>query len=290
MKTHPRRSVAFARSALAAAASALLATFAVHAAGAPDPGDYAPAPPGTTALAIYAQQMRGDKVYDGGHRVADGLGLKMDLGILRGMHYFQIAGMPADVEIVLPMARQRISSVDYRESGIGNLTLGATIWPYSDETSGRHWGIASYLSTPTGQKRDQGLAVSENRWAWDIETGYIMKLAPQWSLDLVGQLEFYSNDKTTEFKRKPMLRGFAHLSYLYSEQTRLAFSVRQTLGMKETLGQATMLGARQDTNLMLTWQQWLSESTQVQVQYQHDVRVRNGTPVHGMQLRLVQVF
>ncbi len=50
MKTHPRRSLAFARSALAAA-SALLATFAAHAAGAPDPGDYAPAPPGTTHVA-----------------------------------------------------------------------------------------------------------------------------------------------------------------------------------------------------------------------------------------------
>ncbi len=262
----------------------------VLAAGTPDPGDYAPAPAGTTALAIYAQQPRASKTYENGHRVGDGLGLKMDLGILRGMHYFQVAGMPADVEIVLPMARQRISSLGYKESGIGNLTLGATIWPYSDEATGRHWGIATYLSMPTGQKRHEGLAVSEDRWAWDIETGYIMPLGKAWSLDFVGQAEFYSNDNTTKVHRRPMLRGFVHLSYLLSEQTRLAFSVRQTMGMKETVGGVTALGSRQDTNLMLTWQQWLTQSTQVQVQYQKDVKVRNGSPVHGVQLRLVQVF
>ena len=270
--------------------AALVLAGSAMAAGTPDPGDYAPAPEGTTALAVYAQQPRASKVYENGHQVGSGLGLKMDLAIVRGMHYFQIAGMPADVEIVLPMARQRISSIDYRQSGIGNLTLGATIWPFSDEASGRHWGIATYLSMPTGQKRREGLAVSEDRWAWDIETGYILPLNKSWSLDFIGQAEFYSNDNTSKVHRDPMLRGFVHLSYLLSEQTRLAFSVRQTMGMKETQGGMTVLGSRQDTNLMLTWQHWLSQSTQVQVQYQKDVKVRNGSPVHGVQLRLVQVF
>lgn len=263
---------------------------AVQAAGTPDPGDYAPAPAGSTVLAVYAQQARGSQTYANGGKTSSGLGLKLDLGILRGMHYFQVAGMPADVEIIVPSARQRISSLGYRESGLGNLALGATIWPYSDEASGRHWGIATYLSMPTGQKRDQGLAVSENRYAWDIETGYIVPLGKSWSLDLIGQAEFYGNDRFTSVKRRPMLRGFVHLSYHLNAQTRLAFSVRQTAGMKETLGGATVMGARQDTNLMLTWQQWLGEATQLQAQYQHDVRVRNGTPLHGVQLRLVQLF
>jgi len=267
-----------------------LCSAAVQAAGTPDPGDYAPAPAGSTVLAFYAQQARGGKTYAHGELESSGLGLRLDLGILRGMHYFQVAGMPADVEIILPAARQRISSIGYRESGLGNLALGATLWPFSDEATGRHWGIASYLSVPSGQKRDQGLAVSENRYAWDIETGYIMPLGQSWSLDLVGQLELYGDERATSARRRPMLRAFAHLSYQLGERTRLAFSVRQTAGMKETLDGATLTDARRDTNLMLTWQQWLGEATQLQLQYQRDVRVRNGTPLHGVQLRLVQLF
>lgn len=279
-----------ARARAAVLATAGLCGAAAQAAGTPDPGDYAPAPAGATVVAAYAQQARGSRNYTNGQRDADDLGLKLDIGVLRAMHYFQVAGMPADLELILPMARQRVSSIGYRESGLGNLALGATIWPYSDEASGRHWGIATYLSMPTGQKRDQGLAVSENRYAWDIETGYIVPLGKSWSLDFIGQAEFYGNERATSARRRPMLRGFVHLSYQLGEHGKLAFSVRQTAGMKETLGGATLMGARRDTNLMLTWQQWLGEATQLQVQYQHDVRVRNGTPLHGVQLRLVQLF
>lgn len=261
-----------------------------RAAGLPDPGDYVPAPAGATVLAIYAQQARGDKVYEDGHEVADGLGLKMDVAVLRGMHYFEAGGMPADVEVILPMARQRITSAGYRESGLGNVSIGATIWPLSDAATGRHWGIASYLNVPTGEHRDQGFAISDDRYAWDIETGYIMPLGKSWSLDLIGQLEFYGKNRTTSVERKPMLTGIAHLSYKLSDQTTFAFSARHTTGKKETLHGATTTGASRDTNLMLTWQQWLGESTQLQLQYQRDVQVRNNVPVHGVQLRLVQVF
>ncbi len=287
------RTFASQRRACALAAAGLMAMMAAttaQAAGLPDPGDYAPAPAGATVLAFYAQQMRADKLYDGGNKVVDGMGLKMDVAVLRAMHYFQLGGMPADVEVILPMARQRISSMGFRESGVGNLSVGATIWPYSDDATGHHWGIASYLSMPTGQHRDQGFAISEDRYAWDIETGYIMPLGKQWSLDLIGQLEFYGKDRTTSIKRKPMLTGIAHLSYQLNDQTSFAFSVRHTTGKRETLHGATLTGSSSDTNLMLTWQQWLGEASQLQLQYQRDVRVRNNVSAHGVQLRLVQVF
>lgn len=285
------RTLRWRQPALAAAyLSACLSAGSALAAGTPDPGDYAPAPAGSTVIAVYAQHMTGNREYASGRQVADGIGLKLDVGIVRAMHYLQIAGMPADLEVILPMGRQRIGVIDDKQSGLGNLNFGATIWPFSDEASGRHWGIASYISAPTGQNRHNGFGLSENRYAWDIETGYITPLGQGWSLDLIGQLEIYSKERTTDVRRRPMLRGFAHLSYALSEQSKLALSVRQTAGMKETLNGSTTLGSRRDTNLTLSWQQWLGESTQLQVQYQRDVKVRNGTPLSGWQLRLVQLF
>lgn len=269
---------------------ALLTAASAQAAGLPDPGDYAPAPAGSTVLAVYAQHQTADRVYDHGQRVAGDLGLKLDLGIVRAMRFFELGGMPADLELIVPTARQRVHSAGYSESGIGNLIVGSTLWTLSDAQAGRHLGWAAYLSLPTGGKRAQGLAVSEDRYALDLETGYITRLGGAWSLDLVGQLEFYSRDRTTRIERRPMARGFAHLSYRLSDANTLAVSLRQTYGTRESQYGVTVLGARRDTNLMLTWQHQLTETVQLQLQYQQDVKVRNGPALQGVQARAVVAF
>lgn len=286
--TPPRPRLAQRAACALACAAALLPP--AQAAGTPDPGDYVPAPAGVTVFAAYAQHMKADKAYADGDKVADGLGLQLDVAVARVMHYFELAGRPADLEVILPYARQRVGSAGYRESGLGNLQLGSTLWTLSDQAAGRHWGWAGYLTLPTGEHRRDGLAVSEDRYALDLETGYVMRLAGPWSLDFIGQAEFYTRDDTTRVSRRPMLRGFAHLSYHLSDATRLAVSVRQTWGARESLGGQTVLGARNDTNLMLTWARQFGDAVQLQLQYARDVKVRNGSPMRALQARTVFAF
>jgi Putative MetA-pathway of phenol degradation len=173
---------------------------------------------------------------------------------------------------------------------VGNLTLGTTLWTIADEATGNYLGWAAYLSLPTGQKRAEGFFASEDRYALDLEGGTITKLANKASLDLIGQAEFYTRDRTSDVSRKPLLRAFAHLSYHLSDATRLAFSVRQSYGTRERLNGATVGGPRNDTNLMLTWAQQVTETLQLQLQYAQDVKVRNGAAVKGFQARAAFVF
>jgi hypothetical protein len=274
-------------------ALALLATAlanAANAAGAPDPGDYIPAPPNATVAALYAQRLEADKVYADNKRVAGNLGLRLDVGVARFMHYFEWMGKPADVELILPFGRQRISSASDNESGVGNLTLGTTLWTMADEAAGNYLGWAAYLSLPTGQKRAEQFFASEDRYALDLEGGYITRLADKVSLDLIGQAEFYTRDRTSDTSRRPLVRAFAHLSYHLSDTTRLAFSVRQSHGTRERLNGLTVIGPRNDTNLMLTWAQQVTEAMQLQLQYAQDVKVRNGAAVKGFQARAAFVF
>jgi hypothetical protein len=261
-----------------------------RAASAPDPGDYVPAPAGATVTALYAQQQKADRVYEGGRRVAGDLGLKLDIGVLRVMHYFELGGKPADLELVLPFGRQRIGGDDTRLSGLGNVILGTTYWTHSDEASQTHLGWAGYLTVPTGEHRSEGFFASENRYALDLQFGYITPLAPKVSLDLLGQTELYTRDDTTRIERKPLVRAFAHLSWHLSDTTRLAFSVRQAFGARETLDGHTVLGNRRDTNLMLTWQHQVSDALQLQLQVAKDVKVRNGAAVQALQARVAYVF
>lgn len=120
-----------------------------QAAGTPDPGDYVPAPPGATIVALYGQHLRGDKVYESGNRVGDDLGLRLDIGVARVMRYFELAGMPADVELILPYARQRIDAANYRESGVGNLALGMSLWTLSDANRWTGLRCSTPAATPT---------------------------------------------------------------------------------------------------------------------------------------------
>lgn len=261
-----------------------------HAAGAPDPGDYVPAPDGTTVVALYAQHLRGDRARQDGETVASDLNLRFDATVARFMHYGSLAGQPADVELIVPWGRQRLGDGAERLSGVGNVSIGATWWPLADAERGEYLGVASYLSLPTGAHRDEGLFVSEDRAAWDVEAGYVKPLGGPWTLDLVGQVEAYQRDRSTEIARRPMLRAFAHLSYALSDATRFALSLRQTWGAREHLDGETVTGAHADTNLMLTWQQQIGETLQLQVQAARDVRVRSGVPLDALQLRLVAAF
>ena len=261
-----------------------------QAASAPDPGDYAAAPAGLTLGVLYAQRLQADKVYVDGNRVVDNLGLELDVGVARLVHYIQVGGMPADVQVIMPFGRQRVDLSNYRESGYGNLTFGGTVWTLSDKASGEQLGWSAFMTVPTGQKRDLGFFASEDRYALELEAGYIRKLSDSFSLDLIGQTELYTRDKTTDVSRDPLVRGFAHVRYHLSDTSHLALSYRLSLGAKESLAGATVNGAKRDSNLMLTWASWVTPKVNVQLQYAQDIAVRNGAAVKGLQSRLVYVF
>ncbi|MET4729094.1 hypothetical protein ABIE09_002907 [Lysobacter enzymogenes] len=267
-----------------------LAVAPAAAAGLPDPGDYVAPPPGTRLLAVYAQSAWADAFYARGDKAVDDLDLRLDVGVARYMHYFEFGGRTADVEVILPYARQRVGLDGYRESGFGNLSVGTTLWTRADEARGSYLAWASYLSVPTGQHRDRGFAVSEDRYALDVEVGYVRKLGERWSLDLIGQVEAYTTDRSTDVRRRPMLRGIGHLSYHVSDKTRLALSLRQTLGMRETRHGELVAGARNDTNAMLTWAHQISAASQIQLQYASDLRVREGVRADALQARWVWAF
>ena len=52
-----------------------------------------------------------------------------------------------------------------------------------------HLGV--YKRQPTGSDKNQGFALSNNRWATDLQVGYIRKLSNNWTVDLIGETEFY---------------------------------------------------------------------------------------------------
>ena len=58
-------------------------------------------------------------------------------------------------------------------TGFGDLTFATAVWPYADREKRRYFGIAGYLTAPTGSYNSQQVFnASENRYKTDIQMGY----------------------------------------------------------------------------------------------------------------------
>jgi len=278
------------RAALALALASAWPGGAAWAMSAPDPGDIQPAPPGVDVLLLYGQHLRGDRVYAGGERAFDGLDFRADVLTARYVHFFALAGQTTTFEVISMGNRQRDAFDRDGLSGMGNLVVGTSWWPWADEARGRYVTWAAYLSLPTSPRAGEGLITGEDRYTLELQGGYMTRLAERWTLEMMGQAEFYTRDDSSRVRRDPMYRATAHLSYNPTDKTRFALSARQSFGAAERLHGERLLGSKNDTNLTLTWAQQVNERVQVQLQYTRDLSVREGPRIDGVQARLALAF
>jgi len=274
-------------------AAALTLALASHAALAdvkPDGGDYQAAPPGTRLLVLYGQHHEADKLYADGNKVVDNLDLGLDVGLLRYVHFTRWGDYIVDPQFIIPVGRQHIGLSDSTSSGLGDVIFGGTLWTIADMEHGEHLGWSVFVTAPTGSDRNEGFALSQNRWATDFQVGYVKRFAPQWSLDAIGEVEFYQDNRSTDVERDPLMQIHTHLRYHLSDATHVGVSYRHNWGAEESLHGDTVTGAKNNGNLTLTWASFVAPTWQVQLQYSHDTRVEEGPLTHGVQARLLKVF
>lgn len=284
--TPPAASLLRRFAALALSAALPLA----HAASAPDAGDYAPAPAGTNVLLVYGQHITADKVKLNGQTAVDGLGLKLDVGVVRYVRYETLAGMPFDWELIQQIGRQRDDLGSPKLGTLGDTVVGVALWPHTNEAKGEHLGLGAYLTLPTGAHKGDGFALSDNRYALDLQAAWMTRLAPQWSLDLIGQTELYARERDTDARRTPLVRAIAHVRYHLSDPTYVALSYRHAWGAKETDDGQLINGRQNNGNVMLTWASFLTDTVQLQLQASQDVTVRSGAKTRMLGVRTLFIF
>ncbi len=276
---------------LCAAASLLaLAAGSANADVRPDPGDYTALPAGTNLLLGYAQFPSADKVYANGNKVVDNLDLKLNAGILRYVHFMKLGDYIIDPQIIVPFGNQKIGLSDTKTSGIGDVIFGGTLWTIADMAKGEHLGWSVFFTAPTGSDKNQGFALSNNRWATDLQVGYIRRLSDKWTIDLIGETEFYQDQRDSKATKDMLLQANGHLRYHISDATYVAATYRHAWGAKEKLDGAEIAGAKNNGTAMLTWASFVDKQWQVQMQYTQDVKVEEGPKISGVQARVLYVY
>ncbi|WHS56983.1 MULTISPECIES: transporter [Pseudomonas] len=259
----------------------------------PDPGDYTALPKGTDVVVLYQQNPRGDEVYSGGHKTVDDLDLKMNVGVLRLIHFtdFFGTGYTWDPQIVIPFGYQELGLSDSKTSGLGDITFGGTLWTIANLERNEHLGWSIFFTAPTGSDKDEGFALSNNRWAVDFQVGYIKGLTDKISWDVIAETEFYSDQRSTDSKKDPLFQLHNHLRYNFTPETYAAITYRHNWGARETLDGTTLATSHDNGTVGFTVATMANKQLQLMGQLMRDVKVREGVKIdNSLQFRLAYFY
>lgn len=255
-----------------------------------DPGDYTALPPGTNLGLVYYQHMEADKIYSNGDRVTDNANLNLDISFLRYVHYVELGNWIADPQIVIPFGRQHDDLTKNEFNGLGDIMIGSAFWPIHDMVNNHHLGFGVYFNLPTGDNKDQGYALSNNRYSLNLQVGYIHPLTSKITLDVVGQTEFFQDQRSTDAKKDQFYQTDVSLRYNFTPTTHVAATYRSSWGGEETLNGKQILGSERHDTAIFTVASFLTKQVQLQLQYRHDLSVEDGPMIDGIQTRLLFAF
>ncbi len=171
-------------------------------------------------------------------------------------------------------------------TGIGDLTFATAIWPYADREQRKYFGVAGYLTAPTGSyNSQQAFNMGENRYRSDIQMGYQQPIVG--SLDgmvAVDTMWFGGNGQcaaaclstsNTSLNQKPLTT--TQLGPIYKLNQNYTFGASYFY----VAGGATTIGNTYQNNVVNTQRFLLSALAyypfgRISLQYGRDMEIKNG--------------
>jgi hypothetical protein len=147
--------------------------------------------------------------------------------------------MRADVNVLQPFGGLNNmsiggTSIDTKDFSLGDLTLVGTIWPMNDPGNGRYFGVATYLTMPTGEYSATRPGLGSNRWSVAIQPAFLFNITPKWSVDLVGDVTIFSDNGDglggITVEKAPSFTALGWLNYHASDSTTLSLGVKTNWG------------------------------------------------------------
>lgn len=250
------------------------------------PGDYTVFPSGTNLLLLYGQYSHASQLkIDGVPGKVPGSDLGIGIGIARILHYTEIAGVPIGLQAFLPMGgftSARIGGDRMRRAdGIGDLTLGATVFPINTPgPTGTTIGLTAYVSAPTGNysARPDTLSLGAGTWTFTPQLGIIQGLGNGFFVDLAADVAI--RDDHREFgvviKRDPSVQTQAYLRYQFSPTTNVSFGYSGTFGGKDFVGGVYARTKTRQDQLRVFASTFVTKTVQIQAMVGTDVTSQPG--------------
>ncbi len=173
--------------------------------------------------------------------------INVSLGLARYVHYFDVAGHPAGVQIIqgfgLPGIGANVGGQSLgHASGITSTTLSAFIWPYVNTASKTNIIAVGFLNPPDGTySKTKPLNLGDNRWRGTVEVGISQGLGESFAFDAAFDAQFYG-DNTEAFP------GNRRLTQDPTYRLQLWGTYRWSAAFTTSLGYEGFFGGKSFTN------------------------------------------
>jgi len=270
-----------------------------------DAGDYTALPAGTNLGLVYYQNVDFGSAYSSGNRIPLNMRATGQIGIVRGVHFMEVGGYTIDPQFWIPFGsiktKDDASNVAKlgNESGIGDLTVGGTVWVVNKPKEQNYVGLSAFLTLPTGSYESANPIneLAENRQKLVLQAGWITPVADKVLLDLVGDVALsgkndqYLGNKT--LKQDPRYQLQAHFRYQLSAASDLRFGLSKTMGgdVKVNGVDSPATKSTDVTKFSIGGATFISPSVQLLATYGKDINVNDAFKEHRrLNLRVLKVF
>lgn len=265
-----------------------------------DAADFVPAPEGTTIGLLYYQRAERNKMYAHGSETNTQVKLDSDVGIARLVHYTYLGEYEIAPQILAPFASiqagKDIESLG-KTNGLGDVILAVPFWLMNNPQSRQYFAIAPYLYIPIGQyDHNKALNIGENRWKFDLQSGYVKGLTDRWFINLTADVMFFgTNDEygahSVEMKQKPLFQGQADIHYKISPKTNIFTGISKTWGGETRIAGINSDDESQQLKIKLGASHFITPQTQFLISLGKDIKVENGFKENArVNIRLLHVF
>ncbi|MCL7466739.1 transporter [Phaeovulum sp. NW3] len=142
----------------------------------------------------------------------------------------------------------------------------------------RYFGIATYLTLPTGDYSSTEPSLGTNRWSMAIQPAFLFNVAPNWSVDLVGDVTIYGDNDDglggATVEKDPSFTALGWVNYHASEKTTVSIGATTSWGGAETVGGIQGVDVK-STTVRAAWSQLLTPTSQFMMEVGHDVEAEN---------------
>lgn len=214
------------------------------------------------------------------------------------MYYGELAGKTVQYEVIVPMSKATLKGNGFpKESltGVGDVNLGAAVWLYNNDETRTYFAWEPFIVAPTGRYKASKADVSPgaNRWSTIQDFAFSQGIGKSSYLEAMAEFEIYGKNNNyygATLKKDPSVRLMAFASTNITPDTVIGLRYRYETGGDEKINGEKVSGAASDHQLALDLTHQLNNQNQLQLRYAHDLKVKYGPKMSGVQLRYAFIF
>jgi hypothetical protein len=253
------------------------------------PNDIVAPAPGRTAISISYVNAQNTTLYVNNVPTGASPNLESNLGIVRLGHTYTIGSLPAVSYVQMgggTLSPDGSLSAYSASQGMTDTTIATAIWPYANHTTRTYFGVAAYLSLPTGEySSTKAFNLGNNRYSQALQLGYQRPITKSIDGAFAFDTVWYgansqcaaacSSTTNLQFTQKP----------LYSSQIGPIYRINQTYTVAATYvyatGGETAFNGIERNNTVVTQRYFVSGVAYTKIgrfmlQYGNDIATMNG--------------